>query len=100
MGKVCVHDHEIRSILASLFYLSQEAEIIGLSQISKIIDAAICKVHEWLEDQNSNFNDLIIDEQTLYIMKFLFQYSQVSDETGQRFINIIEQLDKIKSFSH
>lgn len=80
---------ELRNILCSLFYLSREAEMLGMDMVSKVISSSITKIKIAIDNQNVSFDDLIIHDDTIDVMKFLYAYATANEQTRRDIIKAL-----------
>ncbi|GAA6211702.1 hypothetical protein NBRC116602_14430 [Hyphomicrobiales bacterium 4NK60-0047b] len=66
---------ELRTTIASLYYLAKDAESVGLDQISKIIMLTINELDLSLKEDGLDLSDLIIKNDLLPLLEFMYKYS-------------------------
>ncbi len=66
---------EIRTTIASLYYLAKDAENVGLEQVSKIILLTINELDKSLNEEGLNLSNLIIKNDLLPLLEFMYKYT-------------------------
>ncbi len=66
---------ELRTTIASLYYLAKDAESVGLDQVSKIIILTINELDLSLKEDGIDLSDLIIKNDLLPLLEFMYKYS-------------------------
>lgn len=66
---------ELRTTIASLYYLAKDAESVGLDQVSKIIILTINELDLSLKEDGLDLADLIIKNDLLPLLEFMYKYS-------------------------
>ncbi|MCB9988280.1 MAG: hypothetical protein H6868_02975 [Rhodospirillales bacterium] len=84
---------EIRSIMASLFYLYKETEKSGLTELSDILKNALHETNSWLEDKKLPAERLILDNRTLQLFEILFKATSMSPRQLEKFLSIVGDKD-------
>lgn len=84
----------LREIIASLYYLSEEANRSGLDQISRIIQSSIIRIKDSIGGNGSSFTDLVIDETTLAVLAVLNKISQIPKSDLKRVADLFSSFEE------
>jgi|GEM_PF-4807741 len=85
---------ELRTTIASLYYLAKDAETVGLEQVSKIILLAINELDLSLQEDGIDLSDLIIKNDLLPLLDFMYKYSN-----EEKFEMIADMIMEKESYS-
>lgn len=92
--KISKKDEELRRILCALQYLSSEAKRMGMKPVSDIINSSLTKIKVAVDNTNTSFDDLIIHNDTISIMGFLYAYATATEDTK---IDVIKALKSMST---
>lgn len=81
---------ELRSTIASLYYLSKEAEIAGLENVSKVIMSTIDDLDKTMKIDKIDLSGLIVKNDLLPLLDFMYKY------TNEEKFEIIAEVVKTK----
>jgi hypothetical protein len=85
---------ELRATIAALFYLSKEAEAIGLEVIAKTILKMINELDLTLKEEDIKLSEMIIQNDLLPLLDFMYKYS--NEEKCQLITDLVMQKEKFK----
>ena len=73
---------DLKNIIVSLLYLSQEARSSSLDYVEEIIQKAIGNISSWTVENQDKLPDIPLDQDTVNTLSFVHQFSLLS--TTQR----------------
>lgn len=88
---------ELRATIAALFYLSKEAETVGLNTVSQIILNMINEMDTSLKSDDIKLSELIIQNDLLPLLDFMYKYS--NEEKFELITDLVLEKEKFKQKS-
>lgn len=86
---------ELRTTIASLYYLAKDAENVGLDQVSKIIILTINELDKSLKEGGLDLSDLIIKNDLLPLLEFMYKYS--NEEKFEMIAKMVQEKENSES---
>lgn len=96
-------NHELRAILASVYYLSNEAKNSKLETVKSILEKALIDIENWITNPNFNSASYISDIANSELYKILTLLNQFSATHKGDLLNIVKSIEfyeKIKINAH
>ena len=86
---------ELRTTIASLYYLAKDAENVGLDQVSKIIMLTINELDKSLKEGGLDLSDLIIKNDLFPLLEFMYKYS--NEEKFEMIAQMVQEKENSES---
>ena len=86
---------ELRTTIASLYYLAKDAENVGLDQVSKIIMLTVNELDKSLKEGGLDLSDLIIKNDLFPLLEFMYKYS--NEEKFEMIAQMVQEKENSES---
>lgn len=88
-----MNKEQLRPIIASLYYLSQESKRAGFDDVSNAILTAIARVEDIVKNKRGNFADIMINSDTLKVLAFMNLLSRIPADQYRDISEFLERAE-------